>query len=162
MIKFLCTLPLFKEIYRKGGIDSFPLAHRDIRETMRDDIEKMADDRLEEKIVELLTIVDPKMIVSFSAREKAVFIGGEKITDPGHLQSLKAEAELLLSSSLWQILHETPKELAQRAMFVAGESVSDMTKGRAMLHTLDTQKKILETLKSYQQPAVPPLTNRSI
>ncbi len=162
MIKFFCTLPLLKQIYRQGGIDSFPLAQKDVLETMRDDLDKQAEELAEVKLAELLTVVDPKMIVTFSAREKAVFIGGEKVTDHGQLQALKAEAELLLSSTLWRVIYETPKELAQRAMFVAGESVSDMTKGRAMLYALETQKKILETFKSYSQQQVPPPGSRGI
>ncbi len=148
MIKWLSTLPLLNRIYRQGGIDSFHLAHKDIWETMKDDVEKMADDRLHAKIIEFMTIVDDRMIVTFSERMKAIFIGGERI-DEGRAKALKAEAEFFLNSEIWQILHNSPKELAQRAMFVAGESVNDLVKGRAMLHTLATQKKILETLKSY-------------
>ncbi len=148
--------------YKQGGVESFPLAQKDILETMRDDLDKQAEELCSKKLATLLTVVDPNMIITFSTREKAVFIGGEKVSDPALLQSLKAEAELLLSSTLWRVIYETPKELAQKAMFVAGESVSDMTKGRAMLHTLETQKKILETFQSYQHVPTPPQGNRGV
>ncbi len=58
---------------------------------------------------------------------------------------------MLKSFNLWKIIQETPKELAQRAMFVAGESVDDMKKGRSMLYTLDSQKRIVEMFSGYQQ-----------
>ncbi len=148
-VGWLSKLPLFNKVYRQGGIDSFHLAHKDIWATMKDDVEKMADDRLHDKLVELLTIVDDRFVITFSDRMKAIFIGGER-ADEVRLKALKAEAEFLLNSEVWKILYESPKELAQRAMFVAGESVSDMTKGRAILYTLSTQKKILETLKGYE------------
>ncbi len=151
MMKWLCTLPILKLIYRQGGIDSFHHAHKDIWDTMKDDVEKMADDRLKAKMQELLTIVDDKAIITFSTKAGAVYIGGERLVE-GELQNLKAEAEFFALSRLWKVLHETPKELAQRAMFVAGESQNDMIKGRAILYTLDTQKRILDTLKAYTQP----------
>lgn len=150
MIKWLSTLPVFKSVYRQGGIDSFHLAHQDIMETMRDDLDKKAEELSKQKLEKLLSVVDEKLIISFSEKLKAVFIGGER-ADDARLLSLKAEAEYFLASDLWKILSETPKELAQRAMFMAGESIDDMKKGRTMLYTLDTQDRILKTLKSYSQ-----------
>lgn len=152
IIKWLSTLPLLKQIYRQGGVDSFYLAHKDIWETMKDDVEKMADERLHTKLVELLTVVDERAVVTFNERAGAIYIGGER-AEAGRLQSLKAEAEYFLSSDLWKIIYESPKQLAQKAMFLAGESLDDLKKGRAILYTLDTQRKILETFSSYQQKA---------
>lgn len=149
MIKFLSKLPLFRAVYRQGGIDSFHLAHEDIRLTMRDDLDKQAEELVKDKLSKLLSVVDQRQIVTFSERMKAVFIGGIQAT-PEELVSLKAEAEMLSQLRLWQLLYETPKELAQRAMFMAGESIDDMKKGRAILYTLDTQRRIIDTLKSYQ------------
>ncbi len=92
---------------------------------------------------------------------RAVFIGGVK-AEPMQLQNLKAEAEFLLNSSLWSILHETPKELAHRAMFVAGESLADMAKGRTVLYTLNTQKRILDMLMTYTSPTPPSTPNKGV
>jgi hypothetical protein len=100
-----------------------------------------------EELNKLLSVVDNRLIITFSPDEKAVYVGGKKVEE-GQLLALKAEAEYILNSDLWKIIFETPKELAMRAMFVAGESLDDMKKGRAMLYTLDTQKLILETLAS--------------
>ncbi len=161
MIEWLCTLPLLKEIYRQGGIDSFTHAHRDIMTTMEDDIEKMVSDRIMDKMAELLTVIDERHIISFSDKTKSVYVGGVK-ADEGQLRNLKAEAEYLLDSSIWKVLHETPKELAQRAMFVAGESIADMQKGRTILYTLSTQKRILDMLCAYSQPTPPSASSKGV
>lgn len=152
IVKWLSTWPLLKQIYRQGGVDSFFLAHKDIWETMKDDVEKMADNRLHDKLVALLTVVDDRAVVTFNQKAGAIYIGGER-AEPARLQALKAEAEFVLASDVWKIIYESPKELAQRAMFTAGESLDDMRKGRAILYTLETQKKILDTFISYQQPS---------
>lgn len=152
LVKWLSAKPFFKEIYRLGGVDSFYLAHKDIWETMKDDVEKMADDRLHDKLVQLLTVVDDRAVVTFNQKAGAIYIGAER-AEPARLQSLKAEADYFLASDMWKIMYESPKELAQRAMFLAGESLDDMRKGRAILYTLETQKKILETLAAYQPRA---------
>lgn len=149
VIQRLSTWPLLKEIYRQGGIDSFYLAHQDIMKTMKDDIEKMAEERVREKIVNLLTVVDERSVVTFNQKAGAIYIGGER-ADPGRLQALKAESEYFLASDLWKIIYESPKQLAHKAMFLAGESLDDLKKGRAILYTLDTQEKILRTFEAYQ------------
>lgn len=154
IIKWLSTWPLLKQIYRQGGVDSFYLAHKDIWETMKDDVEKMADDRLHEKIVKLLTVVDERAVVTFNERQGAIFIGGER-AEPARLQALRSEAEFILSSDVWKIISESPKQLAHKAMFLAGESLDDLKKGRAILYTLDTQERILRTFEAYQQKTSP-------
>ncbi len=136
------------QCYKQGGIDSFPLAQKDVLETMRDDLDKKAEELAQEKLAKLLSVVDERKVIKFSDREKRIYVNGERLDDV-RLASLRAEAEYFLASDLWQILYETPKELAQIAMFVAGESMNDMIKGRAILYTLSTQKKILDTLKGY-------------
>ncbi len=150
MIKWLSTLPLLKEIYRQGGIDSFALASKDIWSTLEDHVEKMVEERLKAKMAELLTIVDERHIITFSEKSRSVYLGGVKAED-GQLKNLKSEAEFLRTSALWHILNETPKELAQKAMFVAGESLTDMQKGRTILYTLSTQNRILDMLSAYTQ-----------
>lgn len=151
VVKWLSTWPLLKQIYRQGGVDSFYLAHKDIWATMKDDVERMADERAREKLVKLLTVVDEQAVVTFNERQGAIYIGGER-ADAARLQSLKAEAEYLLASDIWSIIKESPKQLAHRAMFLAGESLDDLRKGRAILYTLETQQKILDTFKSYSAP----------
>ena len=44
-------------------------------------------------------------------------------------------------------------------MFVAGESLDDMKKGRSILYTLASQQKIVDILKSYQPKQKPPLAS---
>lgn len=136
---------------RAGSMDAFAKAHADIRETMADDLERRAEELMHDKLVNLLTVVDDRAVVTFDKRVGAVFIGGER-AEPARLQALKSEAQLVLTSEIWKIIFESPKELAQRAMFLAGESLDDLKKGRAILYTLDTQKKILDTFAAYQQP----------
>lgn len=111
------------------------------------DVEGAVDKRMNE----LLSPIDHKRIVTLDSKAGAIYIGGNR-ADEGRLLNLKQEAEALERFDLWGIIHETPKELAQRAMFVAGDSIEEMRKGRAMLYTLDTQRRILDTFKSYTQP----------
>lgn len=148
IINFLKKLPLFKQVYRQGGIDSFPLAQKDILETMRDDLDKQAEELAKKKLNDLLALVDSHKIVTLDKTHGIVYIGGVK-AEAGRLANLRSEAEFFLESDLWQLIYETPKELASRAMFVNGETLADLQKGKSMLYTLSTQKNIIDTLKSY-------------
>ena len=150
MISWLSTLPLFSRIYRQGGIDSFALAQKDILETMQDDLEKRADILAQEKVAKLLSNVDLGHIVKYDKSGRQIFIGEERATE-SQLANLKSEAEMIVSTNLWKLLHETPKELAQRALFMSGHTLDEMVKGRAILYTLATQETILNTFKSYAQ-----------
>ena len=116
MVKFLSKLPLFRDVYRQGGIDSFALAQKDILETMVDDIEKRADELAKKKLNDMLAPVDLNAIVTLNKQQGIMFIGGER-ADDGRLSNLKQEAEALLKFDLWGLLSETPKKLAERAMF---------------------------------------------
>lgn len=134
---------------KQGAIDAFPAAQKDILETMADDIDVRANKLADEKLAALLSVVDPKAIVSIDKQKGIIYIGGLH-PDSGRLQNLKSEAEFILNSDIWHLLSETPKELAQRSMFVSGETLADMQKGKSMLFTLSAQKNILETFKSYK------------
>jgi hypothetical protein len=147
MIKLLVKLPLFKAVYRQGVIDSFPLAEKDILATMEDDLERRAEKLARKHLNDLLSPIDWKSILTLNKTAGILYIGGEKV-DTGRLANLKSEAEFLLSSDLWQILYESPKELAHKAMFVNGETIVDLQKGRSMLFALQSQKNILDILKS--------------
>lgn len=146
---WLKKLPLFKEVYRQGGIDSFSLAQKDVLETMRDDLDKKAEELAKEKLSNLLSPVDLNKIITLDKQKGIVFIGGQRV-DEGRLANLKSEAEALEGFDLWQLLYETPKELAQRAMFIDGDNLDAMKKGRSILYTLSSQKTIIDVLKSYQ------------
>lgn len=111
---------------------------------------KTVDELVREKLEKLLSVVDERMIISFSEQMKAVYIGGEQVTDPKRLQALSSEAQALLQMDIWRILNETPKRLAEKAMFVDdGVLANQLLKGRAILYTLDSQNRILQILKSY-------------
>ncbi len=140
--------------YKRGGVDSFPLAQKDVLETLRDDTEKMADERVHQKLVEMLSPVDWSHVITHDTRKGVVFIGGKQ-ADPAFLQSLKSEAEMVTSTELWRLLIETPNTLAQQIMFKTGEDTQAFQKGRSMIYHLDSQKKIVETLMSYKQPPKP-------
>ena len=150
MINFLKQLPLFKEVYRQGGIDSFHLAHKDIMETMKDDLDKQAKELAEKKVSEMMSIVDWRKVATFSERQGLIYIGGIKCEAP-QILALKAEAEQLKASEIWKLLYETPNALAQKTMFETGGDVDAFLKGRAMIYHLDSQKKIIDLFCSYQQ-----------
>lgn len=96
----------------------------------------------------LLSNADLHKIVTLDKAKGIIYIGGEK-ADNARLSNLKSEAEAILSFELWGLLHNTPKELAQKAMFLEGDDITQMRKGRTILYTLSTQNNILELLKSY-------------
>jgi len=153
MIKqFILNLKFVKdkiaEAEKQGGIKSFPLAQKDVLETMNDDIDKKAEELSKKKLNDLLSVVDLRKIVTLDKARGIVYIGGMK-ADDARLANLKSEAEFILESDLWDLISETPKELAQRSMFVSGETLADMAKGKSMLHTLSVQKNIIDTFKGY-------------
>lgn len=108
---------------------------------------KPTEDEINMRITTLLSNVDLTKIVSKDPRG-LILIGGIH-ADNVRLTNLKAETEFLLQSELWTLLYETPKELAQRAMFINSESLDDMKKGKSILYTLSTQKNILNLFKDY-------------
>ncbi len=118
-----------------------------INETLNKRIEELA----EYKLNDLLSPVDLRKIVKTDKEKGVVFIGDERV-DEGRLSNLKAEAEFFKESDLWHLLSETPKELAQRAMFVTSESLVDLQKGKSILYTLSVQKNIVDIFLSYQKP----------
>lgn len=148
--KWYTQVPFLKDIYRQGGIDSFALAQKDILETMRDDLDAQAEELSKTKLASLLSVVDPKKIVTLDKQRGIVFIGGERV-DEGRLANLKSEAEFLSESELWQLIYQTTKELAQKAMFVSGEGLDDLKKGRSILFTLESQRNVVELFKGYQK-----------
>lgn len=141
-------IKVLEEATRQGSLDAFKKAHEDIMSTRVDDIEERAEELSKEKLASLLSPVDLHKIITMDKRNGLIYIGGEKVED-NRLHNLKSEAEFFLESELWQLIQETPKELAQKVMFVAGKSLADMAKGRSILYTLSAQKNILEILKSY-------------
>lgn len=150
MIKeWILKRPFVLEALREAEIKAFPKAHKDILDTMADDLDAKAKELADKKLNDLLSPTDLHCIVTLNKQAGAIYIGGERV-DEGRLANLKSEAEYFEKSDLWKLLYESPKELAQRAMFVAGESVDDMKKGRSILYTLSSQKNILETFKSYK------------
>lgn len=135
------------EAYRRGGIDSFPLAQKDVLETMRDDLDKRSDLLAEEKLAKLLSPIDPNKVLTFNEKTKQIYIGGILAEDI-QLKNLKSEADALMSFALWELLCNSIKSLAEKALFIEGDNLDTMKKGRTMLFTLSTQKKILDTLRS--------------
>lgn len=150
MIKWFSKLPLLKKIYRQGGIDSFALAQKDILETMADDLEKQAEKLSRKHMNDLLSPIDWNSVMTLNKGQGILYVGGE-IVDKGRAANLRSEAEFLLSSDLWKVLYESPKELAHKAMFVTGETLVDLQKGRAILYHLQAQKNILDILKQIKK-----------
>lgn len=142
---------LFHWAYRQGGIDSFYLAQKDILDSMQDDLDKQASILAKEKLEALLVGINTDLIVKLDTRNGVVFIGKER-PDDARLATLKSEAEFFEQSELWKILHETPKALAHKAMFNDdGTLENQLIKGRAILYTLDTQKRVIDVFKSFSK-----------
>ncbi len=135
---------------RLASIDAFTKAREDLEETNIYDTDTKAKELAEQMLNDLLSNTDMNNIVSLDQKAGLVYIGGKK-ADVGQLGNLKSEAEYIAESNLWKLMTETPKELAQRAMFIDGQTLVDMQKGKSILYTISTQEKILQTFKNYQQ-----------
>lgn len=138
-------------VYRQAFND----ARKDLEETNVYATDEKAKELATKQVNDLLSPVDLRKIVTLDKNRGFIFIGGEK-ADDARLHNLKAEAELLLKTDLWQLLYETPKELASRSMFVNGETLADMQKGKSILYTLSTQNNIVQTFKAYVGKPLPP------
>ena len=124
------------------------LAQKDFQETMQEDIDKQAEELAQNKLSELLSIVKDEDVIALKGR--TIYLGGEA-ADSQRISNLKAEADFFMASELWKVLNETPKALAERAMFMDdGTLENQLLKGRAILFTLATQKKVIDTLQSYE------------
>lgn len=139
---------LYEYAKRQGSIDAFAKAHADIRETMVEDIEKKASVLANKRLEEMFTLVDERLVATFDEKTGTAYIGGEK-AHPQTLNNLRSEAEFILGSEVWKLMYETPKKLAHKEMFVAGENIDAVKKGRSMIYTLESQKKLLETFKTF-------------
>jgi len=139
---------LIEKARQEERVKAFSLAQKDVLESMADDLDKRVEELAKEKLSTLLSPVDLNKVVTWDKTKGFVFIGGERI-DEGRLASLRSEAEYFLASDLWQIISETPKKLAEQAMFVNGENLVDMAKGRSILYTLASQRSIIDVFKSY-------------
>lgn len=130
--------------------EAFVLAHKDIMETMQDDIDKQAEELAKQKLNDLLVSVDLNSIVRLT-KNGILSIGPEKATEE-QLLVLKAEAEYLAQSNLWRIIYHTPNELANKAMFADDGTLDNLLlKGRAILFTLATQLNIVEIFRGYEK-----------
>ncbi len=131
-----------------AGIEAFRLAHKDVLEGFEGDVEERAKELAQENLEKLLTIIDERLIVSVDPRAKVVLIGGEAV-DEARLANLRAEAHFFIESDLWKVIYETPKKLAESAMFKDdGTLETQLLKGRAILYTLATQDKIVQMFKN--------------
>lgn len=95
----------------------------------------------------MLGNVDFNKVISTDKAKGFIYIGGEKV-DQSRLNNLKAEADFVMQSDIWTLLHETPKELAQRSMFIHSESLDDLKKGKSILFTLSQQQNIINILQN--------------
>src|SRR5258708_806067 len=135
---------------RQASIDAFKKASEDLEETNIYNTDEKAKKLAKKMINDMLSNADMNSIVTSDKKNGLIYIGGNR-ADIGQLTNLKSEADFLASSTIWKLIYETPKELAQRSMFVSGETLADMQKGKSILYALSVQNNILELFKSYKQ-----------
>ncbi len=154
-ISFLFNLPVFsgerQELLKAASIDAFVKAREDVLETFQGDVEARAEEIATQRLQSLLSVVDERSIVTFNHKNGLIYIGGE-LAEAGQLNGLKSEAEFLVQSDLWKLIYESPKSLAEKAMFSDDGNLDNLLlKGRVMLYTIGTQKKIVETFKNLEK-----------
>lgn len=131
-----------EKVYR----DAFKHAYDDLKETNMEDIDGKAEAKAIAKLDAMLSNVDLTSVVKLS--QTGIISIGERQPDKQELLNLKSEAEMIASTNLWKYLVNSPKELAQRAMFRDGDSIDNFKKGRSMLYLLSTQENIVGIFKS--------------
>ncbi len=144
VLSFIKTGEENEALYRKAFND----ARKDLEETQIFNVDKKAKELSDKKLNEMLSIVDMNHVISIDKKNGILYLGKERATDI-ELINLKAEADFIVNSHIWKLLHETPKELAHRTMFVSSESLDDLKKGKSMLYTLDSQQSVINTLRGY-------------
>lgn len=145
---------LFKKEMESFKFELMQRAFNDSRKDYEKEIHLKDEERIQQealKIVDnLLSPVDMTKIVTLDKAQKRLFVGADAV-DNMTLHNLISEVDFLEKSEIWKIMHETPKELATRAMFVSGETLADMQKGKSILYMLSVQKNILNTIKGYNK-----------
>lgn len=117
-------------------------------EQMKKNIDKLAYS----KLCELNYAVDPeKVLTAMQDREgKAVQIKlGDRILNKTEIRNLQEQVRFYRESQLIQILQNTPKEMAQKTMFVKSETYDDMKSGKMLILAVDIQDKILKAIESF-------------
>lgn len=79
-----------------------------------------------------------------------LYLGKEQITD-GEYLTLLEEAKFLEKTRLWSILTNSLAEQAKLRMFEQAKTSEDLYFGKAMLYCIDTQKKLIDRIKTYKQ-----------
>jgi len=134
-----------EELYRKAFFD----ASKDLEETNVYNTEERAKELADKMLMDMLSVVDYNKVISIDTRKGILFAGKDRI-EVARLSNLKSEAEFLMESELWQLIKETPKELAHQALFKTSESLDDLKKGKAMLYTLSAQQNIIDIIRTFE------------
>lgn len=127
----------------------YKLATDDVLKTNIEDIDERAEEKAKQLLNDLLSPVEWSHVMTINRAKQAV-IGGV-VADEARLLNLKSEARFFMDSELWKLLIETPKELAHKALFVEGENIDTMRKGRTMLYTLKSQENIIKIVSSFKE-----------
>lgn len=84
-----------------------------------------------------------------SGRTIRLILGGEQIAD-GEWKTLLEEAKFLEKTRLWAVITNSLVEQAKIRMFEQSKSDADMMFGKAVLYTIDLQKKLVQRIKDYE------------
>ncbi len=126
----------------------FKNAREDVLEEIETNVEERAKEIAEESLMKLLSTINWRNVVKIDKVKGFLFVGNERI-DEARLANLKSEAEFFMESDLWKVLQDTPKELAQQAMFKDDGSLdTQLLKGRVILYTLSAQQNVIDVFKN--------------
>ncbi len=140
---------LFNRYLAEASSRAMAMAQRDMLETMEDDLEKRAQIIADRKVKDLYVPIKMDSVITMT-KNGVIYINGTQ-ADDAMLANLKSEAEAITQFNLFKILQETPRALAERAMFLEdGNIEAQLLKGRAVIYMLDSQKRVIELLKNVQ------------
>lgn len=92
-----------------------------------------------------MVITDDVLVVN----NKKLYLGGQLIAEH-EVKSLISEVKALERMRIWSILNETPKQEALDRGWNKSTSIDELNAGKTIFYTLDTQKKILNIIKSIE------------
>ena len=89
-------------------------------------------------------LIKPENLIEFNKANR-LCINHEPIGDAEAL-NLKEEAYYIQNTKMWRIMTDYLAEQARQVMFEKSRNFEDMRTGKALLYSIDIQKKILENL----------------
>ncbi len=146
--KFILNLGFVRKAINLSSIEGTDWGKKQSDDNWQQAFDEQVEMKSKKLLSDLLGAVDERKVITYNKKTGSIFIEGKKIEEH-QIMSLKAEAEYLLKSDLWQIINQTLKLQAERTMFENSTTFQDVLNGKMMLYNLSFQNNILNIFASY-------------